>query len=265
MENPDVLDREARAIARKSKGAKAAWEGLIVWASKKGPLAMRMAVTAFMASYGTKPEAAAVIPTVLRDAGRSITPSEKGALIRLSPHPHEAVGAARGAGPGLRTSLPLEKDRPSLSLSLHPIKGPYSPGSIHPFSSDHAAMRDVHLRMRESTRLSLGAPPRVEHGPAFDPSKSPGAFMGAQKGEHLLRSLIHKVRSHASPKKAAEAASQAGPESKAPKAARKARRAPAKKAKAPRKKAKPARKAAKPKKAIKPKRRLKPAKKKRSR
>lgn len=274
---PEDLRNEARAIASGGKGAMSTWAELKQWASKRGPLAMKSAMMEFLGAYGGTPEAAYVMPELMRSATTMFSPSERGELVKLAMRrntvpdiraPPRAVSA--------KTMLQGPSERPSLSMSFRPSSREGAAprlGVIEPVSPghDHAYLRDMPIRMREklSQESSMIAPQAraqmAPHGnpsePArqfdFDPHRSPDSrTLGAQKGEHIVRSLIHSVRSHGrdessylastQAQKAEKAAKQAAPKRKA--RAVKARKKTHSRAKGGRAKSLMARKAAKPRK-----------------
>ncbi len=204
----DDYRRQARAIAAGGKGARQAWTELRQWANGKGPVAMKSAMMEFMGAYGGTPEATLIMPEILRGAA-VLSPMERGELIRLGKPPAEF-----SSYPRLGSKPALGQGRPALSLSFQPNTRTNAPrpGVLAPFvpSSDHAYLRDMPVRMRE--RLEASRPTSLEASAIlpqhlrnekidikpvhFDSSRSPDAFVGAQKGENLVRNLIHQVRSH---------------------------------------------------------------------
>lgn len=274
---PEDLRNEARAIASGGKGAMSTWAELKQWASKRGPLAMKSAMMEFLGTYGGTPEAAYVMPELMRNATTMFSPSERGELVRLSMRKN-AVPDIRAPAKtaSVKTMLPGPSERSSLSLSFKPVsREGMAPrlGVIEPVSPsrDHAYLRDMPIRMRERLNLESAMPaPQARMKAAshndssepvrqfdFDPHRSPDSrTIGAQKGEHIVRSLIHSVRSHGrdessylastQAQKAEKAAKQAAPKRKA--RAVKARKKTHSRAKGGRAKSLMARKAAKPRK-----------------
>src|SRR5574337_1170726 len=69
MQNtPLDLASQARQIARSGMPARAAWGELKSWASDKGPMALRSAAMEFISVYGRNPEAALLMPEVMRSS-----------------------------------------------------------------------------------------------------------------------------------------------------------------------------------------------------
>ncbi|MFA5091844.1 MAG: hypothetical protein WC483_04655 [Candidatus Paceibacterota bacterium] len=197
------MRNEARAIASSGKGARQVWAELKQWAGTRGPAATKCAMIEFLGTYGGTPEAAYVMPELMRNATQSFSPSERGELVRL---------AMRRNVPDMRPAklvsakpfMPNPSDRSALALNFRPVsRDGAAPrlGVIEPVSSNHdlAYMRDMPVRARERLESAMLPPPRFqgEQSRHFDPRKSPDSHpLGAQKGEHIVRSLIHSVRSH---------------------------------------------------------------------
>jgi hypothetical protein len=213
---PEDLRNEARTIASSGKGARQVWAELKQWAGKRGPAAMKSAMMEFLSTYGGTPEAAYVMPELMRNASAAFNPSERGELVRLAmrrnPMP-DIRAPQKSLSP--KTLFPNpSSDRSALSLNFRPVSREGAAprlGVIEPVSPnhDHAYMRDMPIRARE--RLDAAALARPSNFPApsaaalgenarhfdFDPRKSPDSrSIGAEKGEHIVRSLIHSVRSH---------------------------------------------------------------------
>ncbi|MEW6036341.1 MAG: hypothetical protein AB1529_07035 [Candidatus Micrarchaeota archaeon] len=200
MLNPDEMRKQANRIVRNGKTARDAWSELRQWASGKGPLAMKTAMQEFVGEYGGSSEAAALMPDML-NASKVLSPLERREVLELAGHKVADMRApARTVTP--KASLPLSGQRPALSLSFQPAAAPRL-GATDPLSArgDHTYMRDIHMHMRDRLVPSLGKPALAaasEEAKHFDASKSPDSHVfGAGGGEHLVRSLIHKVRSHA--------------------------------------------------------------------
>lgn len=214
----DDLRKEARTIAAGGKGARQAWADLRQWASKRGPAASKCAMMEFLSAYGGTPEAAFVMPEIMRSASTVFSPDERTELIGLAskkPAFNDSKPLLPPIGP--KPSMPIASARPSLALSFKPsVRESPAPrlGAIEPIvpSADHAYLRDMPIRMRDrletsSLRAPMPGMPR-ESGMVngrddavrafqFDPHKSPdSAHLGANKGEHIVRSLIHSMRSH---------------------------------------------------------------------
>ncbi len=209
---PEELKQEARSIASSGKGARLVWAELRQWASKRGPAAMKSAVMEFLGEYGGSPEAACVMPELLRSSSHVFSSQERGELVSIAMHgkPFSAVRGPQRVAMA-RQSLPMESNRPALSISFRPSERGTRPiiGAIEPLSpkADHAYLRDMPIRTRERLETAIirpmalkdgaGRNVRAPHPAGFDPQKSPDAvIMGAHKGERLVRSLIHSVRSH---------------------------------------------------------------------
>jgi hypothetical protein len=225
---PDDMRREARAIAASGKGAGQAWAELRQWASRHGPAAMKLAIMEYMGQYGGTPDAAFILPEVMRSASLALSPAERNELIRLAA-PGQHAGAQK---PGItrlapRQSVPVAAGRPALAISFQPPQaGRQAPkiGAIEPLtpSADHAYLRDMPIVMRdrlEAARQIRPAPlgaRRSGEAPGRAPNPASGSgqaasYLGAQKGEHIVRSLISSLRSHghdssAHPSAATEAA-----------------------------------------------------------
>jgi hypothetical protein len=206
---PEELRNEARSIASSGKGARLVWADLKQWASKRGPAAMKSAVMEFLGEYGGTPEAAYVMPEILRNTSHVFSREERGEITRIAAHgqPFSSVrGPQRVTGP--RNSLPMASGRPELSLAFKPAERGAHPriGAIEPVAphADHAYLRDMPIRARERLEAAIPRPmiPAGE-GPSrsrhfhFDPRKSPDSLsIGAHKGERIVRNLIHSIRMH---------------------------------------------------------------------
>src|SRR4030095_7221838 len=84
MNNPNDLRRQAHELAAKAKGAKAAWTDLSKWSMGKGPLAIKSAIIEFMSSFGSSPEAARMMPELIRSASQFPDPAERRNLLELT-------------------------------------------------------------------------------------------------------------------------------------------------------------------------------------
>jgi hypothetical protein len=212
---PEDLRTEARAIASSGKGARQAWAELKQWAGKRGPVATKCAMMEFLGTYGGTPEAAYVMPELMRNASAAFSPSERGELVRLAMR-RSAMPDIRAPPKSLspKPMFPHPSDRSTLSLNFRPVsREGVAPrlGVIEPVSPnhDHAYMRDLPIRARERIETAMLSPQSHFQPPSasgqgdksrhfdFDPHKSPDSrSLGAQNGEHIVRSLIHSVRSH---------------------------------------------------------------------
>jgi hypothetical protein len=205
--NPDELRRRARLIANSGKNARSTWEELKKWASGKGPAAMKGAMIEYLNFFGSSPESAAMLPEILRNASLLPSPQERREIFRLAKYKKHAIAEHQGLS--MKSDMPVEKSRPSLSLTFNPAPPTDLPrlGAIAPLSpaADHSKIRDLHFSMRERMSVQIRDSWRAAApvaSPVFDPTKSPDTFvMGAHKGEHLVKSLIHTLRSHGSDEK----------------------------------------------------------------
>ena len=188
--NPEGLRKEAKDIISRGRGARQAWYDLRQWASGKGPLAMRLGIHEFLTSYGGSPEAAPLLPDLLRTSA-VFPPQERGAIIAMAAHrPAPFDMRIRST---LRPMTSFQKDHPISMLHPASIKTQLRPANLqHP----DIALRDIHEQMKSSLRV-LPQPREMPRAPGFDSSKSPDTLtMGANKGEHIMSSLINKMRSH---------------------------------------------------------------------
>jgi hypothetical protein len=236
VDSPENLRRQARALAAKGNGANEAWSDLRSWASGKGPLAMKSAMIEFVSLHGRSPEAALLMPQLLND--RSLSEPERKEILGLAKRlPSLRSGTSERLAPVF--SAPLPRPTPT-----HNSREPHQAFTL-PLSRDPSAMRDVHLVIRERARLSLERPSLQSlETPRFDASKSPDTFVmgaGMHKGEHLVRSLVDKLRGHARDEHPVQVisgepkqGSKAKPKAKTTK--RKPSKKPAKKAMRPKKK-----------------------------
>jgi hypothetical protein len=236
--DPDSLKKEAHAIASAGKSALQTWHELRSWASARGPLAMKSAMMEFLGAYGGTPDAAYVMPEVMRNASSFLSPQERvgvmhAALSRPRPgqmrqHPMLA-GQKPGQGPGLMPRI----GRPDAALAFRPARPPQSPplGRLEPLvpAHDHAYLRNIHVMSRDRLETALPKPPARKQ--AFASAVRPAAREMPAHGERIVTSLISKLRSHAADVPHLSAPSQ--PKRKAPKRkAKAARRKPARTRKA---------------------------------
>ncbi|MCI0504158.1 hypothetical protein L0Y65_05625 [Candidatus Micrarchaeota archaeon] len=215
----DDLRKEARIIAAGGKNARQAWTELRQWAARRGPAAEKCAMMEFLEAYGGTPDAAFIMPEIMRNASQVFSPQELAGPARLAGRTSVA-GDTRPQVPhlGPKHSLPASSSRPELSLTFRPsAREGTTPrlGAIEPVipSADHAYLRDMPMRMRDRIESgSLRAPFAAAPGPSdmkgvrggysgqahrIDMQKSPDTMqIGAHKGEHIVRSLIHSLRSH---------------------------------------------------------------------
>ena len=229
----------ARAIAARGDDPNSSWSLLRSWASGKGPLAMKSAIIEFISAHGTSPEAALLMPRLMND--QTLSPLERKEALALSKHGPQMHGAqAESLKP--KFSAPSGK-----SIALRPDDS-FRPVFSLPSPSDHAAMRAMHLTIRENTRISLERPaPRGLETPRFDPSKSPDSVVmnaGMHKGEHLVHSLVEKLRSHARDERPVQVISGEPKVGKAKRKTAAKKRPSAKKAPKPKTRKKPAKKKA---------------------
>ncbi len=201
---PEDLRNEAREIASSGKGARQVWAELKQWAGTRGPAAAKCAMIEFLGTYGGTPEAAYVMPELMRNATQSFSPSERGELVRLAMRRNPVQDIRAPAKQvSAKPFMPNPSDRSALALNFRPVsRDGAAPrlGVIEPVSSNHdlAYMRDMPVRARERLESAMLPPPRFqEQSRHFDSRKSPDSHpLSAQKGEHIVRSLIHSVRSH---------------------------------------------------------------------
>jgi hypothetical protein len=171
----------------------------------------------FLSAYGGTPEAAFVMPEIMRSASTVFSPDERTEFIGLASK-KPSFNDSKPLLPLIRPkpSMPIASARPSLALSFKPsVRESPAPrlGAIEPIvpSADHAYLRDMPIRMRDrieasSLRAPMPAMPKESammggrddaRSFQFDPHKSPdSSYLGANKGEHIVRSLIHSMRSH---------------------------------------------------------------------
>src|SRR5512143_819107 len=192
VDSPESLRKQARAIAARGNDPNESWSELRSWASGKGPLAMKSAIIEFISAHGTSPEAALLMPRLMND--QTLFPLERKEALALSKHGPQMHGAQAER---LKPKFSAPSGR---SIALRPDDS-FRPVFSLPSPSDHAAMRDMHLTIRENTRISLERPaPTALATPRFDPAKSPDSVVmsaGMHKGEHLVHSLVEKLKSHA--------------------------------------------------------------------
>lgn len=236
VDSPESLRRQARTIASRGDDPNASWSELRSWASGKGPVAMKSAMIEFISLHGASPEAALLMPRLMSD--QSLSAVERKEVLALSKQTLQPRPGMEALKP--RLGLPAGKGVLRAAEPFRPFHLP-SPGA-------DGDARELHLQIREKARLSLHPlSPKPPEIPRFDPTKSPDSVaMGAamHKGEHLVHSLVEKLRGHARDERPAEKKPKARAKSRSPKAP--AKKTPAPK-KAPAKKAgkarKPARKA----------------------
>lgn len=198
-----MLRRQARAIAEKNSGAREAWQELQGWAGGRGPLAMKSAMAEFLSVHGGSPEAASIMPEIIRGASAVFPPRERGELFELSVRRPMPADLRPNPLPP-RPTMGVSGGKPQLSIAFQPSREPPRLGVVERLTPghDHAYLRDTPLRMRDQIQSSLGKPQiraaeAKKEDKRFDSGKSPDSFsMGAQSGERLVNNLIHSVRSH---------------------------------------------------------------------
>ncbi len=224
VDSPENLRRQARAIAARGNDANVSWSELRSWASGKGPVAMKSAMIEFISAHGSSPEAALLMPRLMSD--QSLSAIERKELLSFS----KQTVQPRPGFEALKPRLSAPSGKPS---ALRPAEMPRH--FQLPSPADHADVRELHLLIREKTKMSLL--PKPLETPRFDSTRSPDSVVmsaGMHKGEHLVHSLVEKLRSHARDEHPAHLAGTKAVERKTPKAKKKAVRKkapPSKKAK----------------------------------
>ncbi|MBU0531989.1 hypothetical protein KKB44_00685 [Candidatus Micrarchaeota archaeon] len=182
---------KAGKIAKSGKTTYEVWTELKSWAIKANdPLAMKAAVFEFLAVHGTRPEAAPLLPEIMRDAAHispTLPEEEKKRLIELTNN----VSLALKAPPTLmlepiKPTLPVAGNRPapilSFNLNQENILTPLTPATD---IDGLIKARDTLLKVNENV-LTMNVPQK----------HAMNASMASDKGEELIQSLIEKLQSH---------------------------------------------------------------------
>ncbi len=182
---------------------------------------MKSAMIEFISAHGASPEAALLMPRLMSDQSLSVI--ERKEVLALSKQTLQPKPGFEAIKP--RLSAPSGKPAALRPAELH---------FQLPSPADHADVRELHLQIREKASLSLLQKPLGT--PRFDSTRSPDSVVmsaGMHKGEHLVHSLVEKLRSHARDEHPAHLAGA----QKAPKT-RKGKKKAARKKAPPQKKAK---------------------------
>lgn len=208
-----TLRDEARSMAARSREPGRAWSELSSWASGKGPAAMKAAIMGFLETYGSRPESVAILPEVTR-AAAMLPPGDRIAMVSLANRSFSAISGFGGSAPGQNVSM--RDGRPALSLAFQKpgqkqvqkaIPGTLAAPAVQsPGIAQMLEARDriFHVSGQIAEAKGISRPPVVQAGIRLPPRPVPvagGRFrpvMGAADGHALVRSLIAKVRSHAS-------------------------------------------------------------------
>lgn len=185
--NPEEIRRDARRILSSGKGPREAWGELSSWAAGRGPAAAKGAAVEFLAAHGRNPEAAALMPEIMRSVS-SLPFDERLALVH---HMRDRAAQMRlpPQMPAIQRALPLAGPRPAAITSFGPVRGPIGPGLRPEPRPPSPAISPAISQAR--------ARPEFLRPQRFDSSKSPDTVaMGANKGERLVRTLVQRVRSH---------------------------------------------------------------------
>ncbi len=233
--DPESLRKEAHSIASGGKNARQAWSELRQWAAGRGPLAMKSAMMEFLEAFGGTPEAAYVMPEIMRSASFMMSPQERVGIM------HAALGRPRMDEVRSRASRiasvhapPGALRRPEPAFSFRPAGGPAQQpalGRVEPLlpARDHAYLRDIPVRSRERLETALPSPREARKGAGarFDAAISPDSrAVRMHSGERLLSGLIGSLRSHGSYEAPRQApARKAAPKRAGRKTPRKGRRA----------------------------------------
>ena len=192
MSNSDTLRSAARQIASSGTNPRAIWGELQKWSSVRGPLAVKCAMIEFVSIHGTNPEAAVILPELLRS--QILSPIEKNDLLARS---HLSNQTSPNLMNTQRSSLTpkMATGSEKLSLSLRP-QDQIRFNSFTPLSPsmDHSRLRDMPLRIHESMGRQLLPPFSANRPTENNPQRS--TALGANHGEHLVRSLVERVRAH---------------------------------------------------------------------
>ncbi len=209
VDNPDSLRKQAHSIASSARRPDEAWSELRIWASGKGPLASKFAMIEFVSLHGSSPEAALLIPQLMRD--KSLSSAERKEMLSMG-----FRSEIEPNGVSVRPKL----DAPKTASAL-------APRAQVQLQRDFHDPREMHLALREQAVPALQLPARSAR---FDASRSPDSHVfsaGSHKGERLIRNLVEKMRGHSAPEHPVQVMS--GDARPKPKAARKPARKKARK------------------------------------
>src|SRR5271157_4779141 len=193
---------QARTLAAGTREPYIAWSYLKRWASGKGPLAMKAAMMGFLEQHGSKPESAAILPEIIRNASM-LPPSERNSITEIT---NQSFSSIAGFKQPMAASLPFAQrmntvSKPQFSSVFKLKQSPVPHSADGRFDTDSmTSMRDEVFRMNEAVIQAgkLPAPKNAEiqqsHHNISRESFAPA--LGAQKSHAIMSSLIDRVRSH---------------------------------------------------------------------
>jgi hypothetical protein len=185
---------------------------------------MKAAMMGFLEQHGSRPEAAAILPEIIKNASM-MNPSERNEITEFANRSFSSLSGfsqspvfkqsplGQRFGPNM---LPVSGNRPVFSSALKPKQTPSAPGSgagERFVSQDHmTAMRDEVFRVNETIRQSGQIPAQnssdmqksVRPASAQQSQASPHHIsresfepvLGAQKSHAIMSSLISRISSH---------------------------------------------------------------------
>jgi len=192
---------QARTLAAGTREPYIAWSYLKRWATGKGPLAMKAAMMGFLEQHGSKPESAAILPEIIRNASM-LPPSERNSITEFT---NQSFSSIAGFKQPFSKQLPFAQrmniSKPQFSSAFKLRESPVPHSAAGRFDTDHmTSMRDDVFRMNEAVIQAgkLPAPKSVEVQQSHHniSRESFGPMLGAQKSHALVSSLIDRVRLH---------------------------------------------------------------------
>jgi len=182
----DYMD-QARSLAGGVREPYVAWSHLKRWATGKGPSAMKAAMVSFLEQHGSKPEAATVIPEIIKSASMMPPPERKAIMESANMHYSSMARFGQLPVPSRNMKLPVSGNRPTFISVFKPkaaVPHPVS-GMGERFSQEALDPRDSIFRASENLRF---IPQRISR-------ESFGTAMVAPKTV-IMDSLIERIRSH---------------------------------------------------------------------
>jgi hypothetical protein len=190
MVTPDYMD-QARSLASGAREPYIAWSHLKQWAIGKGPSGMKAAMVSFLEQHGSRPEAAAVIPEIIKSASM-MPPSERQAIME-SANMHYSSMARFGQMriPSQKMKLPMSGNRPQFISVFKPKAMQSNPalGMSERFSQEALDPRDSIFRASENLKFVPQRATKISRE-SFAP-----AMVAAPKNA-MMDSLIGRIRSH---------------------------------------------------------------------
>ena len=156
---------------------------------------MKAAMMGFLEQHGSKPEAAAILPEIIRNAAM-LPPSERNSITEFTNQSFSSIAGFSRPGQVAPGFGPNKQQKPQFSVLKLKQAAPLT-GANGRFEMDHfASMRNEVLRVNESV-IQAGKLPPPKNAEVHNINReSFKPVLGAQKSHAILSSLIDRVRSH---------------------------------------------------------------------